>query len=134
MSIAAEVYNRMLLNPIYQPIFKIVRSYQAGFRKKRNCLKQIHALRRIMEAYYQRQFPHIAVFIDIQQTSAVFMSVLMAFSSVDREMMWRILRNYEIPQKIASAIVAIYSSNKSRVRLGRALTEAFQFYNGPFTR
>ena len=87
-----------------------------------------------MEAYYQRQFLHIAVFIDIQQTSGVFMSVLMAFSSVDREMMWRILRNYEIPQKIASAIVAIYSSNKSRVRLGRALTEAFQFYNGRFTR
>ena len=50
-----------------------------------------------MEAYYQRQFPHIAVFIDIQQTSAVFMSVLMTFSSVDREMMWGILRNYEIP-------------------------------------
>ena len=63
MSIAAKVYNRMLLNRIYDPIDKLLRPYQAGFRKNRNCLEQIHVLRRVMEAYYQRQLPLVAVFI-----------------------------------------------------------------------
>ena len=34
MSIAVNVYNRMLLNRIYDPIDKILRPYQAGFKKK----------------------------------------------------------------------------------------------------
>ena len=49
----------------------------AGFRKNRNCLEQIHILRRVMEAYYQHQLPLIAVFIDFKK----------AFDSIDREMM-----------------------------------------------
>ena len=87
MSIAANVYNRMLLNRIYDPIDKILRPYQAGFKKNRNCLEQIHVLRRVMEVYYQRQLPLIAVFIDFKK----------AFDSIDREMMWKIPRNYGIP-------------------------------------
>ena len=64
MSVAAKVYNRMLLNRIYDPTGKLLQPYQAGFRKNRNCLEQIHVLRRVMEAYYQRQLPLVAVFID----------------------------------------------------------------------
>ena len=61
-----------------------------------------------MEAYYQRQLPLIAVFIDFKK----------AFDSIDREIMWKIISNYEIAVKI-------YSSTKSRVRLGDKLSEAF---------
>ena len=106
MSITAEVYNRMLLNRIYDPIDKLIRPYQAGFRKNRNCSEQIHVSRRVMEAYYQRKLPMTAVFIDLKKR----------FDSIDREMMWKILRNYGIPKKIVNAIAVIYSSNKSSVR------------------
>ena len=37
MSIAAKVYNRVLLNRIYGPIDKHSRPYQASFRKNRKC-------------------------------------------------------------------------------------------------
>ena len=53
MSISAKFYNRMLLNRIYEPIDKLLRPYQAGFRKRRNFLEQIHILRRVLEAFYQ---------------------------------------------------------------------------------
>ena len=48
-SIAAKVYNRVLLNRIREPIDAILRRNQAGFRKGRTCTQQKHILRRIME-------------------------------------------------------------------------------------
>ena len=77
MSITAEVCNRMLLNHIYDPIDKLIRLYQAGSRKNRNCLEQIHVSRRVMEVYYQRKLPLTAVFIDLKK----------GFDSIDREVM-----------------------------------------------
>ena len=115
MSIAAKNYNRILLNRIYDPIDKLLRPYQAGFGKNRNCLKQIHVLRRVMEAYHERKLHLIAVFIDFKK----------AFDSIDREMMWKILRNYGIPKNIVNAYEVIYSSSKSRARLGEKISEAF---------
>ena len=120
MSIAAKVYNRMLLNHIYEPIDKLLRPYQSGFRKNRNWLEQIHVLRRVMEAYCQRQLPLIAVLIDFKK----------AFDTIDRKMMWKILRNYGVLKKIVNAITIIYSSSKSRVRLGEKLSEAFHIATG----
>ena len=49
MSIAAKVFNRIILNRIKRPIDAILRKNQAGFRTGRSCVKQIHILRRIME-------------------------------------------------------------------------------------
>ena len=115
MSIVAKAYNRMILNRIYDPIDEVLRPFQAGFRKSRSCAEQIHILRRIIEAYHQRQLPIIATFIDFKK----------AFDSVDREAMWKILRSYGIPQKVVNAIATIYSNSKSRVRLGDKMSEAF---------
>ena len=49
MSIAAKVYNKVLLNRIRRPIDKKLRNNQAGFRSGRSCIQQIHILRRIMD-------------------------------------------------------------------------------------
>ena len=95
--------------------YELLRSHQAGFRKNRNCLDQINILRRVTETYYKCQPPLKAVFIDFK----------MALGSIDREMMWKILRNYGIPKKIVIAIAVFYSSSKSKVRLGEKLSEVF---------
>ena len=44
MLIVAKVYNRMLLNLIYDPIDKLLQPYQAGFRKNRDCLEKTHII------------------------------------------------------------------------------------------
>ena len=85
-----------------------------------NCLEQIHVLRRGMEAYYQHKIPLIAVLINFKKT----------FDLIDREMLWKILRNYGIPKKIVNVIAVIYSSSKIRVRLGGKLSEDFHIITG----
>ena len=52
MFIAGKVYNKMLLNRIYEPIDNILRPFQAGFRKGRNCLEQTHTLKLTINVNY----------------------------------------------------------------------------------
>ena len=62
MSIAGKVYNKMQLNSIYEPT-NILRPFQAGFSKGRNCLEQIHILKRLLKAECQRQLPLLITFV-----------------------------------------------------------------------
>ena len=57
----------MLLNHISEPTDNILCPFQAGLRKGRNCLEQIHILRRLPEAYHQRQLPLLATFADFSK-------------------------------------------------------------------
>ena len=120
MSIAAKVYNRVLLNRIRDPIDKLLRSNQAGFRKGRGCTQQIHILRRIIEGAYAQDIPLYITFIDFKK----------AFDSVDREMMFAILRHYGIPAQIVNAIRVMYDESISRVYVGGETSEAFNITTG----
>ena len=56
MSIAAKMYNRLLLNRIRDQIDPLLRPNQAGFMKGRGCVEQIHILRRIIEGARDQDF------------------------------------------------------------------------------
>jgi hypothetical protein len=120
MSIAAKVYNRILLNRIRPVVDPILRQNQAGFRKGRGCTDQIHILRRVMEGARNQQIPLFVTFIDFRK----------AFDSIDREMMFAILRHYGIPDKIVKAIRVLYDNSKSSVFVDGLLTEEFDVTTG----
>jgi hypothetical protein len=120
MSIAAKVFNRVLLNRIRDPIDKLLRNNQAGFRRRRGCNQQIHILRRIMEGAYTQDISLYATFIDFKK----------AFDSIDREMMFAILRHYGIPAEIVNAIRVMYDKSKSQVYVGGELSEPFKITTG----
>ena len=98
----------------------MLRTFQPGFRKGKNCLKQIHILRRLFEAYYQLQLPLRATFENFSK----------AFDSSDRKALFEILSHYRIPRKITDAITTSYTNSSSRVRLGNHLSKAFYITTG----
>ena len=53
-----------------------------------------------------------------------------AFDSIDREMMFSILRHYGIPEKIVEAIRVLYDDSTSRVFVEGELSEPFQITTG----
>ena len=119
-SIAAKVYNRMLLNRIRPFVDPLLRWNQNGFRQQRSTISQILALRRIIEGMKSKNLPLAVVFIDYSK----------AFDSIHRERMFEILQAYGIPGTIIEAIKAIYDDSSALVITPDGETEPFQIQAG----
>ena len=70
-----------------------------------------------MEGAWNQQLPFFVTFIDFWE----------AFNSIDRMMMFAILRHYGIPEKI---VRAIYDNSRSSVFVDALLTEEFEVTTG----
>ena len=120
MSIAAKVYNKILLNRIRPHVDPLLRSNQAGFRPGRSCAQQIHILRRIMEGFKEYQLPLTVTFVDFKK----------AFDSINRSVMFSVLRHYGIPKAVVSAIQVLYTNSSSAVMVDGGISESFDVTTG----
>ena len=69
MSIAAKVFNRVILNRIYDKISPRLHPFQAGFRRGKSCTEQIHIIRQILEQCHQKNIPTVMTFIDFMRNN-----------------------------------------------------------------
>ena len=120
ISLAAKLYNRLVLNRIRTPINVILRINQVGFITARSCVQQIHILRRIRDGAYSQNIPLFITFFDFKK----------AFDSIDRAMMFVILRHYGIPDKIVSANRVLYDQSPCQVYLRGQVSEPFAIITG----
>ena len=100
LSKAAKVYSKILLNRIRDEVDPILRKNQAGFCPGRSCAQQIHILRRVLESFRDYQLPLVVTFID--------------FDSINRKVMFAVLRQYGIPEAVVNAISVLYKKRKKR--------------------
>jgi hypothetical protein len=97
-----------------------LRDQQAGFRKNRSCTDQIATLRIIIEQCAEWNFSLYAGFIDYEK----------ALDSVDREIIWKLLRHYGVPCKLVNIICNSYEHLTCRAIHGGQLTEPFEVKTG----
>jgi len=83
-------------------------------------IEHIHIIRRIIEGVKRKQLPLIATFIDFKK----------AFDSIDRTIIFKILRFYGIPIKIVNAIKLLYNDSESTVKINGQLSEYFKINTG----
>ena len=98
----------------------ILRPNQAGFRKGRSCTQQVHILRRIIEGAKSKELPLFATFIDFKK----------AFDSINRNVMFAVLRHYGIPAKIVEGIRTLYNNSTSKVLVEGKLSNEFKTNTG----
>ena len=120
MSIAAKGYIKILLNRIRPHVDPTPRKNQVGFRPGRSCAKQIHILRRIMEGFQEYQLPLTVTFMDFKK----------AIDSINRPVMFPVLRHYGIPNPIVNAIKVLYSNSSSAVIVDESNSEPFDVTTG----
>ena len=120
LSIAAKVYNKTLLNRIRDEVDPILRKNQAGFRPGRSCAQEIHILRRVLEGFRDYQLPLVVTFIDFKKAS----------DSINRKVMFAVLRHYGIPEAVVNAISVLYKNSKSAVMVDGGLSDPFDVTTG----
>ena len=93
---------------------------QGGFCRGRSCTDQIATFRIILEQSCELNSPLYVNSIDYEK----------AFDTLDRQSLWKLLRHYDMPEKITSIIRICYSGMTCSVVCGRELTDAFQVKAG----
>ena len=86
----SKIFNRVILNRIKDAVDPSLRDNQAGFRKNRSCTDQIATQRIIIEQSQEWRTPLYVNFLDYEK----------AFDSVDRTTLWKLLRQYGVPEKM----------------------------------
>ena len=119
-SIAAKVYNALLLNQIQPEMEKILRRNENGFRKGCSTIGQILTVRRIIEGVKARQISATLLFVDFSK----------AFDFLHSGKMEKILLAYGIPKEIVAAIMILYRNTKSMVRSPDGDTDFFDILAG----
>ena len=120
LSIPSKVMTRIILERLKEAIDKKLRPQQAGFRKDRSCTDQIAALRIIIEQTLEWNTTLYLNFIDFQK----------AFDSVDREIIWKLLHYYGVPDIYVNLIKQLYIDATCQVIHNNKLTEPFDIQTG----
>ncbi|KAK4470008.1 hypothetical protein MN116_000037, partial [Schistosoma mekongi] len=120
LSVLGKVFNRVLLNRLKDPIDTQLRDQQAGFCKDRSCTDLIATLRFIVEQSIEWNSPLYINFLDYEK----------AFDSVDRRILWSLLRQYGVPEKIVNIIRNSYDGLHCKIVHGGELTDSFEVKTG----
>ena len=105
LNMASKVFCRVILERIKIALDEKLREEQAGFRAGRNCTDQIATLRTIIEQSTEWQSSLYINFIDFEK----------AFDSISRDVLWRLLRHYGLPDKIVTIIRVLYEGFSAQV-------------------
>ena len=120
LSIAAKIYNKLILNRLIPKVDPLLRNNQNGFRAGRSTLSQILTLRRILEEGRNCNFDSIFIFIDFSK----------ALDSINRNSMLEILDLYGIPKQMVEAIRLLYTNNSASVLSPDGETKPFDIKAG----
>ena len=104
--VPGKVFASIILNRCKDALDQVLREEQCGFRKSGGCTDQLFALRQILEKCMAFQWDVSFFFIDFRA----------AFDSVDREMMYKIMKHYGLPQKVVTVIRDSYEGFKCCVK------------------
>jgi hypothetical protein len=120
LSTPGKILNRIILNRLKSAVDSSLRDQQAGFRAERSCTDQIATLRIILEQSQEFRSPLHITFVDYAK----------AFDSLDREVLWQLMRHYGIPEKYIHLIRNSYTGMTSRVVHEGQLSESFPVTTG----
>ena len=120
MSCSAKLFNKALLKRLQPVIDPFLRREQNGFRPHRSTTTHVLTLRRVIEEARTFQSTLFCIFIDFQK----------AFDSVSRAALASVLRAYHVPQRLVSAIMALYECTQAAVVTPDGLSNPFSTTSG----
>ena len=99
MSVVGKILKRIILLRLQGAVNATLRDQQAGFRKDRSCIDQIATIRIIIEQSIEWNTSLFFNFVEFEK----------AFDSLDRSVLWCLMRHYGIPGRFIRIIKNSYN-------------------------
>ena len=119
-SIAAKIYNAMLLNHIEPAFEKILWKNQNCFQRNRFTPSQILTIWWILEEVRPKKF----------EATLLFVNFSVALDSIHWEKMEQILKAYGLPKDTIAAIMMLYKNTKVEVHTPNGDIDVFDIFAG----
>ena len=120
LTVASKVLHKIALERMKDTLEGRLWDEQAGFRKERSCCDQIATVRIIVEQTLEWSIGLYMIFVDFEK----------AFDSIDREVLWKIVRHCRVLGKIVKMIQIFYDGFQKRVLHEGDITEPFSMRTG----
>ena len=119
LGMVGKIFSRVILYRLKGALDAILREEQAGFRKGRSCTDQIATLRITVEQSVEWQSSVYLCLWTLQKP-------LIVVNRVNREVLWKLLRYYGVPEKITNLMTKFYEGFKAQIVHSRLLPEFFE--------
>ncbi|CAM4844407.1 unnamed protein product [Rotaria magnacalcarata] len=120
LSVTSKPFSRIILNRIQLLVNRQLLEAQSGFRSNRSTIDQIFILKLCMEKRREFNKPLFMCFIDISKV----------YDSVNRELLWKVCRQYGISEKLVNLLKMLYTNSKAKVKVNDEFSDSFEIYNG----
>ncbi|CAF2093080.1 unnamed protein product [Rotaria magnacalcarata] len=104
LSVTSKLFSRIILNRIQLLVNRQLLEAQSGFRSNRSTIDQIFILKLCMEKRREFNKPLFMCFIDISK----------AYDSVNRNLLWKVCRQYGISEKLVNLLKMLIQIQKQR--------------------
>ena len=115
-----KIFARILYNRLVIYSEEIIGEYQCGFRRNRSTTDHIFTIKQIMEKYWEYGKNLYQLFIDFKQ----------AYDSIHRPSIWRILKEFGVPEKLIRLIQVCLSNTTAQVKISGKLSDLFDILSG----
>ncbi|PSN35187.1 hypothetical protein C0J52_22574 [Blattella germanica] len=120
LSTSYKILTNILVSRLTPYIEEIIGDHQCAFRRNRSTIDQIFSIRQILEKKWEYNGTVHQLYVDFKK----------AYDSIKREKLYSILINLGIPKKLVRLIGMCLNGTKSRVRVGKQVSDIFEIHNG----
>lgn len=120
LCVAGKVLAKVMLTRLQGSLDEVLPESQCGFRAQRSTVDMIFALRQLQEKSIEQRQPLYVAFVDFRK----------AFDTVDRGMLWTVLKKYGCPDVYVNMIRQFHDGMRASVMVGGAETTPFDVSNG----
>ena len=120
LAIAGKIMAKVVQSRLSKLAEDVLTESQCGFRQKRSTIDMIFSIRQIQEKAIEQEQELYMVFVDFRK----------AFDTVDRYMLWKVLKIFGCPETLIDITQQFHDGTKGKVMVGSQLSGDFNVNHG----